>query len=141
MHELGKGALARKLVERLGEFEVVVLSHADENHFVLTDKRLEPVVSAAFHLLFTEPSTHPDQVAHWMRATKIRAEDRIHVISGTGRQSARSARRQGSFSRRSKGSPSGSSDALSKVSAGPRPRRSTHWRRHAASMRTLISKG
>jgi hypothetical protein len=80
MHELGHAGVARKLVDRLGNFEVVVLSHADEDHFVLTDERLEPVVSAAFHLLFTEPTTHPDQVAHWMRATNIRAENRLHVI-------------------------------------------------------------
>jgi hypothetical protein len=80
MHELGQAALTRKLVERLGESESVVLSHADEDHFILTDKRLEPVVSGAFHLLFTEPTTHPDQVAHWMRTTNIRAENRLHVV-------------------------------------------------------------
>jgi hypothetical protein len=80
MHELGHAGLSRNLVERLGEFEVVVLSHADEDHFVLMDERLEPVVSGAFHLLFTEPTTHPDQVAHWMRATNIRAENRLHVV-------------------------------------------------------------
>jgi hypothetical protein len=80
MHELGHAALARKVLERLAEFEVVVLSHADEDPSPLTDERLEPVVSGAFHLLFTEPATHPDQVAQWMRATNIRAESRLHVV-------------------------------------------------------------
>ena len=57
-----------------------MLSHVDEDHLVLTDVRMEPVVSGAFHLLFTEPATHPDQVALWMRTTKIRSEDRLHVV-------------------------------------------------------------
>src|SRR5208337_3460013 len=61
-------------------FEIVVLSHADDDHFVLTDSRIEPVVSGAFHMLFTEPATHPDQVAQWMRTTKIRSENRLHVV-------------------------------------------------------------
>jgi hypothetical protein len=38
------------------------------------------LVAKAFHLLFTEPATHPDQVAQWMRTTKIRSEDRLHVV-------------------------------------------------------------
>ena len=38
------------------------------------------MVSEAFHLLFTEPTTHPDQVAQWMRTTKIRSENRLHVV-------------------------------------------------------------
>ena len=59
---------------------MVVLSHVDEDHLVLTDERVEPVVSEAFHLLFTEPATHPDQVAQWMRTTKIRSENRLHVV-------------------------------------------------------------
>jgi hypothetical protein len=61
-------------------FEIVVLSHADDDHSVLTDSRIEPVVAGAFHLLFTEPATHPDQVAQWMRTTNIRSENRLHVI-------------------------------------------------------------
>jgi len=47
---------------------------------VLTDERVQPVVSGAFHLLFTEPTTHPDQVAQWMRTTNIRSETRLHVV-------------------------------------------------------------
>jgi hypothetical protein len=61
-------------------FEAVVLLHADDDHRVLTDSQVGPVVSEAFHLLFTEATTHPDQVAQWMRATKIRSENRLHVV-------------------------------------------------------------
>ena len=38
------------------------------------------IVSQAFHFLFTEPATHPDQVAQWMRASKIHSENRLHVV-------------------------------------------------------------
>ncbi len=62
------------------ENQVVVLSHAEDDHMALTDARLEPMISEAFHLLFTEPATHPDQVAQWMRGTKIRAESRLHIV-------------------------------------------------------------
>src|SRR5207245_6969180 len=80
MHELGHGAVLRAIGKRVGKLEMVVLSHADEDHLVLTDERAEPVVLGAFHLLFTEPATHPDQVAQWMRTTNIRSEDRLHVV-------------------------------------------------------------
>ena len=66
--------------KRTHEFEMVVLSHADDDHLVLIDSRVEPVVSGAFHLLFTGPATHPDQVAQWMRSTNIRSENRLHVV-------------------------------------------------------------
>ena len=59
---------------------MVVLSHADDDHLVLTDSRVGPLISGAFHLLFTEPATHPDKVAQWMRTTKIRSENRLHVV-------------------------------------------------------------
>jgi hypothetical protein len=62
------------------EFSVVVLSHPDDDHLVLTDPRVELVIAEAFHLLFTEPTTHPDQVAQWMRTTNIRSENRLHVV-------------------------------------------------------------
>jgi hypothetical protein len=71
MHDRGK--LSRK-------FQMVVLSHAEDDHVPLIDSRLEPVISGAFHLLFTGPATHPDQVAQWMRSTNIRSENRLHVI-------------------------------------------------------------
>ncbi|MFN0056459.1 MAG: DUF2442 domain-containing protein [Planctomycetales bacterium] len=58
-----------------------LLSHVDEDQILLTDSRLEPVVSDAFHFLFTDPATHPDQVAQWMRGTKIRSEKRLHIVS------------------------------------------------------------
>lgn len=80
MHELGHAIVAHELAKHVGQLQIVVLSHADEDHFVLTDERAAPVVSGAFHLLFTEPTTHPDQVAQWMRTTKIRSESRLHVV-------------------------------------------------------------
>src|SRR5688572_19652875 len=76
LHDLGHTVAGRAIAKLAGEFEIVVLSHADEDHLVLTDERVEPLVSGAFHLLFTEPTTHPDQVAQWMRTTKIRSENR-----------------------------------------------------------------
>ncbi len=80
MHELGHAAAAHEIAKHVGKLEMVVLSHVDEDHLVLTDERVEPVVSEAFHFLFTEPATHPDQVAQWMRTTKIRSENRLHVV-------------------------------------------------------------
>jgi hypothetical protein len=86
---LARGAEIRELLDagtrrqqagHAHEFEMVVLSHADDDHLVLTEARLEPVVAEAFHLLFTEPTTHPDQVAQWMRTTNIRSENRLHVV-------------------------------------------------------------
>jgi len=80
IHELGHAVAAHEVLRHAQGFETVVLSHADDDHFVLTDSRIEPAVSGAFHLLFTEPATHPDQVAQWMRTTNIRSENRLHVI-------------------------------------------------------------
>jgi hypothetical protein len=80
MHELEHVKVAHGIAKQVVKLETVVLSHVDENHLVLTDKRMEPIVSGAFHLLFTEPATHPDQVAQWMRSTKIRSENRLHVV-------------------------------------------------------------
>lgn len=80
IHELGHSAVAHEVLTHPHGFEMVVLSHADDDHLVLTDSRVVPVVSGAFHLLFTEPTTHPNQVAQWMRTTKIRSENRLHVI-------------------------------------------------------------
>ncbi len=80
MHELGHALVAHEIAKHGGKLERVVLSHVDEDHLVLTDERVVPLVSEAFHLLFTEPATHPDQVAQWMRTTKIRSENRLHVV-------------------------------------------------------------
>ena len=80
MHELGHAAAAHEIAKHVGKLEMVVLSHVDEDQLVLTDERVESVVSEAFHFLFTEPATHPDQVAQWMRTTKIRSENRLHVV-------------------------------------------------------------
>ncbi len=71
IHDLGKNS--RK-------FQRVVLSHADDDYRSLIDARAETLVSGAFHLLFTGPTTHPDQVAQWMRLTNIRSENRLHVV-------------------------------------------------------------
>ncbi len=79
MHELGHINVAREIA-RHTKLEMVVLSHVDEDHLVLTDERMEPLVSGAFHLLFTDSGTHPDQIAQWMRTTKIRSENRLHVV-------------------------------------------------------------
>jgi hypothetical protein len=80
MLEFGHSATAHEIAKHVGKLEMVVLSHVDEDHLVLTDERMEPVVSEAFHFLFTEPATHPDQVAQWMRTTKIRSANRLHVV-------------------------------------------------------------
>jgi hypothetical protein len=80
IHELGHAAVAHEVLTHPHGFEMVVLSHADDDHLVLTESRVGSVVSGAFHLLFTEPTTHPDQVAQWMRTTKIRSENRLHVV-------------------------------------------------------------
>lgn len=75
MHEVGDATVVHQHVG-----QIVVLSHADEGHSVLSVERAEPVLSSGFHLLFTEPTTHPDQVAQWMRMTKIKSENRLHVV-------------------------------------------------------------
>jgi hypothetical protein len=80
IHELGHAAMMHDLGKHTQEFQMVVLSHADDDQLVLIDSRVGPVVSGAFHLLFTGPATHPDQVAQWMRSTNIRSENRLHVV-------------------------------------------------------------
>jgi hypothetical protein len=88
---LTRGAELRELLAdgprgggRSAEVDRVILSHADDDPHVFADARAEAVVAAAFHLLFTEPSTHPEQVAQWMRTTKIRSEGRLHVVQVEG---------------------------------------------------------
>jgi len=80
VHELGHLTSHSDVMGRVHELQMVVLSHADDDHLLLTGSEMEPVVSGAFHLLFTEPATHPDQIAQWMRTTKIRSENRLHVV-------------------------------------------------------------
>lgn len=80
IHELGNTSVAPESTKHVERPEIIVLSHVDDDHLLLTDERLKPIVSEAFHLLFTEPSTHPDQVAQWMRSTKIRSENRLQVV-------------------------------------------------------------
>lgn len=59
---------------------VVVLSHVDDECAPLTDRRADPILANAFFVLFTEATTHPEQVAGWMRSTRIQSEDRLHVV-------------------------------------------------------------
>lgn len=80
IHELGPGLPRSQPARRRHPLHVVVLSHADDDQLVLSDTRMAPVIAHAFHLLFTEPSTHPDRVAQWMRRTNIRSEHRLHIV-------------------------------------------------------------
>ena len=80
IHELGHAGVMQKLGKHRDDLEKVVLSHADDDHLALNDPGAQSVVSQAFHLLFTGPATHPDQVAQWMRSTNIRSENRLHVV-------------------------------------------------------------
>jgi hypothetical protein len=80
IQELRLTAAWHDVSKQAHELEKVVLSHADDDPLLLSDSRVEPVVSRAFHLLFTGSATHPDQVAQWMRSTKIRSENRLHVV-------------------------------------------------------------
>ena len=80
IQELMDAATTHKEGKHAHEFAMIVLSHADDDPLVLVDSRVAPVVSGAFHLLFTGPATHPDQVAQWMRSTNIRSENRLHVV-------------------------------------------------------------
>jgi len=80
IHEFGHIASLPELLGRVHEFEMIVLSHADDDPLALTGSEIEPVVSGAFHMLFTETATHPEQVAQWMRRTNIRAENRLHIV-------------------------------------------------------------
>ena len=80
IHELGHTVTLPQAAKHAHELHLVMLSHADDDHVVLVNSRVGPVVSEAFHLLFTEPTTHPDQVAQWMRMTNIRAENRLHIV-------------------------------------------------------------
>lgn len=80
IREMGHAVTLFEAAKHAHELHLVILSHADDDHFVLTDSRMRPMVSVAFHLLFTEPDTHPDQIAQWMRRTNIRAENRLHIV-------------------------------------------------------------
>ena len=77
IHELSDAGPA---YDRSDDVQMVVLSDIEDDHSPLFESRVEPVVSRAFHLLFTGPTTHPDQVAQWMRSTRIRSENRLHVV-------------------------------------------------------------
>ena len=80
IRDLGRLATAPDVLAHTHDLEMVVLSHADGHNRVLTDARVKRVVSGAFHLLLTEPATHPDQIAQWMNTAGIRAENRLHVV-------------------------------------------------------------
>jgi hypothetical protein len=86
MHEIGPAVIGRggvpttveKVLKRASD--VVVLAHADEDHFVPADEKIEILIANAFYLLFTEPTTHPDQIVQWVRRARIRSESRLHVV-------------------------------------------------------------
>jgi hypothetical protein len=80
MHELGHSSLS-KVLKHVHEMRTIMLSHADDDHFVFAEARAEPLVSQAFHVLFAESATRHNQVAQWMRRTNIRAEHRLHVAT------------------------------------------------------------
>jgi hypothetical protein len=80
LHELGHAGTLAEALKGVHELHVVMLSHADEDHHLLTDARVKPLVREAFHLLFTEPATHPDQIAQWIRGTNIRSENRLQIV-------------------------------------------------------------
>ena len=90
MHELGYGAAGHRGVHATVQqilkraADIVVLSHADEDHFIPADEKIEDLLSGAFYLLFTEPTTHPDQIVQWARRAKIRSENRLHVVKVEG---------------------------------------------------------
>jgi len=79
MHEIGH--LTKGVKElRKGPAGVVVLSHPDDDPVAFTDTALADILSGAFFLLFTEPTTHPEQIMQWTRRANIRAENRLHVV-------------------------------------------------------------
>ena len=82
MHEIGHLTTAHTTVQglRKGPVEVVVLAHPDDDHVASTDTTLANVLSEAFFLLFTEPTTHPEQIMQWTRRARVRAENRLHVV-------------------------------------------------------------
>lgn len=85
MHELGTARSKHRRTqpeEHAGE--IVVLSHAEDERFIASDSLPEGMLAGAFHLLFTEPTTHPDQIAHWARQSNIRSEHRLHVVKVEG---------------------------------------------------------
>jgi hypothetical protein len=62
------------------DYAVIVLSHVDDDCLVLKSPQVDPILDKAFYVLFTEATTHPEQVANWMRGTRIQAENRLHVV-------------------------------------------------------------
>ncbi len=79
-HELGHSVISPEDVLAGGESEAVVLSHAEEGATVGERFHNGSRGAKAFHLLLVEPTTHPGQIAQWMRASKIRSESRFHAI-------------------------------------------------------------
>jgi hypothetical protein len=80
IHELRDAVGFTAVSKRVPALNTVVLSHADDNPDVLRDSRIESLVARAFHLLFAGPTTHPEQIAHWMNRTNVRSEQRLHVV-------------------------------------------------------------
>jgi len=72
------GALAT--LHTVHKNQVVILSHADDGYGSLPLFRATSPFAEAFHVLFTEPATHPDKIAQWIRTSRIRSEHRLHVL-------------------------------------------------------------
>ena len=79
---IGHAFSIHKVAQHVSGLKVVVLSHADEDTFALSDEQRGRRLTGAFHLLFIDSDTHPDLITHWMNLTRIHAENRIHVVRG-----------------------------------------------------------
>ena len=73
-------ASAQFEAKRFGDRNVVILSHADEDHPVAIDESLKDILSEAIHLLFTESTTHPDQIAEWIRQNRTTSQNRLQIV-------------------------------------------------------------
>jgi hypothetical protein len=82
MREIGHMAAAHEAVQAAlkRSADLVVLSHADEDHLPQEDATIGALLSGAFYVLFTEPTTHPEQIVHWTLRAKVRSENRLHVV-------------------------------------------------------------
>lgn len=62
------------------------------------DESLKDILSEAIHLLFTENTTHPDQIAEWIRQNRTTSQNRLQVVDPMESHKAR--QRSADFNRR-----------------------------------------